>query len=306
MMEKIVVAKGDCHGSEQDIVWMIESLSDRGVRPSDVVVIVAGDFGIPWPGDPDDDAEKLDVLNDLGCQIVAVLGNHEWWSLVKSMPHGIFCNANVHQCVFMGKLYDNIHYVADPAVMTIDGRDYLLIPGADSHDIRDGVLRGLDPLAEGERMDDWYQRNKGEITEFNESFRQKNGYWPQYRIDGVTWWPDEAIRFDELEALLSEQTEFHAVVSHDAPDTFAYEFQLRKSLYDRYPPTEAERKLDKVYKSIGFKHWMHGHFHEDARSVEDPRVMISYYRPHILSDNFHLTRDEEYDMIYPESNYFYR
>lgn len=297
MGDKIVVAKGDCHNDISDVLGITSWFDGKGVPMEDLVMIIAGDFGIPWPGDPADNSRKLAKLDSIGCEIVAVLGNHEWWSLVYSMPEGEFCGANVHECVYGGVRYNHIHYVTDPAVMTIDSKDYLLIPGADSHDIRDGILSGLRPIGEMEDKNSWYAENVGEIREFEETVKQRDGYWPQFRIDGLSWWREETIQFDKLEKILESKRRFHAVISHDAPDTFAYEFQIRRSIWDRYPPTEAERRLDKIYRSIDFDYWIHGHFHSDATSMEDSRVSISYFVPHVLSDNFQLTEDDGYCIL---------
>lgn len=302
MSDKIVVCKGDCHGETFDIEAIAKTMARKGVSMNDLIIVIAGDFGIPWPGYPEDNVEKLAKVNHIGCDVVAVLGNHEWWSLVYSMPDGSFMGADVHECVYDGVKYDNIHYVADPTVMTIDGKDYLLIPGADSHDIADGILYGLRPVGETETIRSWWDENKDEVNEFEGRFKQREHRWPQYRIEGMSWWREEAIQIDKLTSLLDEHgRSFHAVVSHDAPDRFAYEFQLHRSLWERHLPTDDERKLDKIYESLTFRHWVHGHFHADMVSHEDDRVTISYYIPHVLSDNFQLTADDKFDMISSES-----
>ena len=291
--EKIVIAKGDCHGDCSDILYLMQSLSDRGIDLKDVVIIIAGDFGIPWTGRPDSNRENLENLNYFGCDIVALLGNHEWWNLIYSMPQGIFCGANVHQCFYDNVWYENIHYVTDPTVMTIDRKKYLLIPGADSHDIRDGILTGLRPIGETEEYNDWFDEFGPEIEDFAHSKYDELGYYPQFRVEGLSWFREEKIQIDKVCDILLDQNSFHAVVSHDAPAKFAYEFQhrCRSSIFDIYPPTDDEQRLDDIYKSIRFNRWIHGHFHEDMTSREDSRVTISYFVPHVLSDNFQLRKN---------------
>lgn len=307
-MSKIVLAKGDCHGDPYDLIAICDHFRKRNIDLNNVVIFVAGDFGIPWPGHPQETIDKLTALDSTGATIIAVLGNHEWWSLVYSMPQGMLYGGNVHQCFFNNVWYKNIHYVTDPTVMNIDNKSYLLIPGADSHDIRDGILYGLRPIRAMETYREWSAENLKNVQEYEDNFVDEHGYYPQFRIDGITWWREEHPQIDKVNEILNTyrgKEKFQAVISHDAPGVFAYESQRHKSIWDRYPVTEAERQLEDIYNKINFKYWVHGHFHSDAISRTDPRVIVSYYVPKVLSENFSLTTDDKYDMISSESNYWY-
>lgn len=305
-MDKIVLVKGDCHADETDILGMCDHLRGRGVNLKDVVIFIAGDFGIPWPGYPAGNAKKLQLLNDTGATIIAVLGNHEWWSLIESMPQGFLFGSNVHQCFFMNKWYNHIHYVTDPTVMTIDKKRYLLIPGADSHDIQDGIIPVSRPVYEDEPMAHWHEECGQEVRLWVRDFEAKHHYHPTARIDGYSWWKEEAPQLDKVYDIIEKRSDFHAVISHDAPAKFAYEFQKSRSIWSRYPATENERIMEDIYNKINFKYWVHGHFHEDLTSREDSRITISYFIPKVLSDNFSLTTEDKYDMISDESFYWVR
>ena len=292
-----VVVKGDCHGDTKDIENIVRRLSDNGIDAQSVVFFVAGDFGIPWPLFPKEDTNKLERLNRLGCTIVAVLGNHEWWPLVYRMPEAELFGGEVHQCVFGGVWYENIFYVADPTVMSIDGADYLLIPGADSHDIRDGIFSGAEPAVEMQTYDDWKKDNGALVRDFEKRFLRENGRLPQFRTNDVTWFREETVQTDKVRDIVNRQWRFNAVISHDIPAFFVRELQHGLDGFLRYEVTPKEMELQRVHDDISFDMWIVGHFHQDKVSMLDTRTVISYHTPHILSCTKNLTIEEKYDIM---------
>jgi len=81
-----------------------------------------------------------------------------------------------------------------------------------------------------------------------------------YRIQGISWWPEEIPNRKEfnlgLKNLIMSKWEVDYVFTHTAPHSVLPEF------YKSYKPNDPTQKmLDEYYEKLKFKHWYCGHFH---------------------------------------------
>lgn len=86
-----------------------------------------------------------------------------------------------------------------------------------------------------------------------------------HRTEGVSWWPEEMITDDEVDAAISGGP-VDVVVSHDVPltvDLFPHLQALgvtRPWKWDEKSRGNREQ-LDKVFDAVQPKRWYHGHYH---------------------------------------------
>ncbi len=95
----------------------------------------------------------------------------------------------------------------------------------------------------------------------------------EWRVEGVSWWPEELIsrkEEDQILDLLAHDTKFDYVITHTVPKT-VFDFMFPNSIKYNDPTMKL---LDYVNNVIEFKAWYFGHFHDN----------ISYGKYHCVYD----------------------
>lgn len=124
----MIYVTGDTHGG-----FDIDKLFNIPFLPDDILII-CGDFGFVWQRDYTQIAferKKLDLLlNALNCTVLFVDGNHENFPRLNSLPREEKFGAEV------GVVRDRCYHLLRGNVYTINGKKFLAIGGAESHDMK--------------------------------------------------------------------------------------------------------------------------------------------------------------------------
>lgn len=194
----------------------------------DDYVIVCGDFGY-WRNEAD-----LDLLAKRNFTVLFVDGNHEDFDGLKKIPTVQWHGGRVQF------IRENIIHLMRGQNYIIEGKKFLTMGGASSHDISDGILELYDP-------------------NLNEKIRKlRSTHRNMFRINHHSWWKEELPSEEEyscLEETISKNNEYDFVITHCCPSSIQSLLVL-DSEKDRL--TEC---LDDVFKRIEFRHWYFGHYH---------------------------------------------
>lgn len=122
----MVYITGDTHGG-----FDIDKLFFRDFMPDDIVII-CGDFGFVWEMDYPAVVREQQLLNyildSISCTVLFVDGNHENFERLNKLPRIEKFGAEV------GVVRDGCYHLLRGNVYTIEGKTYLAIGGAESHD----------------------------------------------------------------------------------------------------------------------------------------------------------------------------
>jgi len=241
---------GDIHGNAIANFSYRRNPEMRELTENDYLIVL-GDCGIPWNYLTEKrDLHELHWLNERPYKTIFITGNHDNYDLIEQMPQINFCNGIARRAVFKDKTFENIVYIDKPTVLDIQEQHILIIPGADSHDIQNGIIDGYDK--------NWRKLAKA---------KQKNGEY-YFRIKHLTWWPQEKLQIDEIEKILKTDNSFDFILSHECPSS-----QLRY-FSRRFNPTDGEIYLEQVKEKVDYKIWLHGHMHQFANNYYDNIICL--------------------------------
>lgn len=84
-----------------------------------------------------------------------------------------------------------------------------------------------------------------------------------YRIEGVSWWPDEELTYQQAEDCLEKwkHSKVDTLVAHDLPQSFAEGFKL---IYDK---TLTRNLLENMIQARKPKLFIYGHHHRKIKTV---------------------------------------
>lgn len=270
----MIYVTGDIHG----IVYELQDPKLDCLTLDDYVV-VTGDCGIPFGyNSPRFKEDKFEedcwVLRSLPFNVIFVCGNHDDYDFIETLPQiNKFNNNKVRQMIGADSapIY-NVFYIDSPGIYDIADKHCLIIPGADSHDIWDGILDPADP-------------------DFEEKLFEWSNQYKMFRIKHWTWWPQEAIDEKYIQDNIADwmNDHFDLVFSHDCPTIY------NQSIRSRYPDTSGEQALQDVYRVVPFDMWFHGHMHTD-RWYRD-NIACVYYQYVNVDEmdryNYYLIREED-------------
>lgn len=114
--------------------------------------------------------------------------------------------------------------------------------------------------------------HRGQIFNFNgKTFFTMGGALSidkAHRTPNVSWWPEEDIRYLDLEEacenLQRHNMAVDYVLSHAAPMTFLQDLIDKKCLSEPLIDDSNSKVLEKIYKQIKFNRWYFGHYHIEA------------------------------------------
>lgn len=239
------------------------------------IFIVAGDFGCPFGISAPyyrnlvykSDCYQLNHIQEkmemLDSYCLVILGNHDDRIASSQMPftdHPTF--GRVRKMQLMKDIYDHILVIDKPMTMKLQVNndtyaDFLLIPGAKSHDAN--VI--LDP----------------DSPNFKYELKKIRREFVLWRIKNWEWWQDEDVDISALRNLL-QNLDFPPdyIISHEAPARIN-EWYKRPGEPGRRISTEAQEYLEVIRTTIPFNTWVHGHYHfsyEWSEWVDDRMVGI--------------------------------
>ena len=263
-----IAITGDIHGRPIERFSFRKHPELRELKISDYMIIL-GDFGIPFGinapwHEQDKKAEHYAAswLNSQKYTTIAICGNHDDRDAIADMPQVEMFGGIVRTLRFDDQDYHNIVIVDTPQILTIDGYKCLVIPGANSHDISDGILEPDDPDFD---------------TILN---RWSKDPFKRFRINHWSWWENEGVDIAATKELLSAHKDEHFdfILTHDCPSMFHTFFS--RGAY-REVPTESEKYFEELRSTLNFDCWMHGHMHKDlgyppAEEGGDDRIMVLF------------------------------
>lgn len=215
---------GDIHGEVRSLIRFINS--------NEKYCIQLGDFGLIFDN-TEDEKYVLDYLEDLLSQkdkyIFTILGNHENYDFYDKLPESFFMGTKVK------KYTNHIMAVCRGEILTLDGKSFLCLGGADSHD------------------KEWRMEY--------EKINQKKIWWEQEIIS------EEDIQnaYDNLE-WTSGKVDF--ILSHTPPACFCYQ------LYKDGVFSKSELLLEQLLNVAEFDTWYCGHVHTSAcKSIGESAIV---------------------------------
>lgn len=88
----------------------------------------------------------------------------------------------------------------------------------------------------------------------------------QYRVEGISWWPQEQISYKSGQTLLKNILEWRPkmILSHDCPSQFLK--LIFKEKYHQYPSMTHEL-LTQLFELWQPKYWFCGHYHTNLSAI---------------------------------------
>ena len=95
-----------------------------------------------------------------------------------------------------------------------------------------------------------------------------------WRTPGISWWPEEMPSGEEYkEAILNlynYENEVDYIITHTAPTSI-----VNQLIPEIKPPDRLTDFLEDIKKSVKYKHWYFGHFHDD-RDIDKKHTLLYY------------------------------
>lgn len=232
----MIYVTGDTHGG-----WIHRLNTDVFPEQKEMTkndyVIICGDFGI-WDNSKEQ-KYNLDWLEKKPFTTLFVDGNHENFDILDNLPVTTFCGGTVH------KIRPSVIHLMRGQVFTINDHTFFTFGGAQSHDIRDGILDKNDP-----------------------NFRQRKYHLDhhiinaQYRINHSSWWAREMPSKEEMEEgwenLKKHDFKVDYIITH-AP--YSWLLPQMDGGSNIFQPDELTDYLQQVKQNTDYKHWLFGHMH---------------------------------------------
>lgn len=253
---------GDCHSDWTKLLGLHENpwedyrFTDRPeLKPEDYICVL-GDFGLWHYNDYDDENEELDELAQMPYTILWVDGNHDNFDRLYSDEFEIvdFHGGKAH------KIRDNVYHLMRGYVFDFDGKKFFAFGGAQSHDIRDGILDPENYLSKEHLMRDFYLcRLQRQMV----------------RINHYSWWEQELPSDEEMERgkqnLEANDWKVDYVLSHCCPANVA-------SAMGFYDNDILTNYFDEIGFKLDFQHWYFGHYHTNKTPLKGYTCLYSEFR----------------------------
>ena len=238
----MIYATGDTHGGFQR--FRLEYFPEQKEMSKDDYVIICGDFGGVWNGD-EEEQRSLDWLESLPFTTLFVDGNHENYDLLNSYPVEQWNGGKIH------RIRPHVIHLMRGQVFNINGYTFFTMGGAQSHDIKDGIL---DPDA----------------PDFKERYREMKRRLARFRVNHVSWWEQELPSGEEYEEARRnlERVNYAVdyIITHCAPNSIISEIGMNS-----FDPLADF--LEEVRQKAKFHYWLFGHYH-DNKNIGDQFVLL--------------------------------
>ncbi len=282
-----IYVTGDAHGSQSYGHFSVDGFMHRfstasfpeqkGMSKEDYVVI-CGDFGGVWTADrfrvQEPPAEKfsLDWLEEKPFTTLFVPGNHENYDRLIGCQDKRFIDSWFYSKMppeekeklrqgyprrqwhggHVRELRPSVLMLEHGSIFEIDGKSCFAFGGAQSHDIRDGILDPADFPDE---------------DAFKKAYRAKRG--SMFRVRGVSWWEAEMPSREDMEngrrnlnAFMESHGQIDFVFTHDGPAS-------DKMLLGYDGIDDLNRYLESLRSVMKYGKWFFGHLHDNRRVSEN-------------------------------------
>ncbi len=234
----MVYITGDCHADFSKFTK--KHFPEQKSMSRDDIAIVCGDFGI-WHDD-NEERGRLKELSERQFTIAFVDGNHENFDRLYSdeFPIVDFHGGKAHQ------IRENVYHLIRGNIFDFEGKKFFAFGGAQSHDIRDGVLDS----------DDFHSDD-----EFQNTIHRWNKLGRSFWINHVSWWKEELPSREEMDFGLKNLKEYgnsvDYVITHCCPQEIA-------SINGYRNPDKLTMYFNEIARTIKFDKWFFGHYHREC------------------------------------------
>ena len=239
-----IFCTGDCHGNF--LRFEKEYFPEQETMTRDDTMIITGDFGAIWNGEPQD-AKQLDWLEALPFTTLFVCGNHENFDELYAYPVEEWHSGKVH------RIRPHVLHLMRGQVFEMEGYTFFTMGGARSIDVWDGIL---DPDEPDFKLKYWALRRRRAV----------------FRVKHLSWWeqelPSEEEYAEARRNLERVNYEVDYIITHCVPDSVQDELSDGRYLHDKLTGF-----LEEVKNKAKFQYWLAGHYHEN-RNVGDKFVIL--------------------------------
>lgn len=216
-------------------------------------VIICGDFGGVWCNRNETqrsiDDFDLNWLEDKSFTTLFVDGNHENFDELYKYPIKEWHGGKVRE------IRPHVLHLMRGEIFEICGKKFFTFGGAQSYDIKDGII-------EWDEGGEWKKKAK----EWEKSGKL-------FRINHYSWWEQELPTKEELENansnLKKHNFKVDYIITHCCPNAVLadyvmnkfHDMQAVKQYDDRNVLTEF---LDEISERVEFSNWFFGHHHDNA------------------------------------------
>lgn len=247
----MIYITGDCHAEFQK--FSTKRFPEQKVMTRDDYVIVCGDFGI-WH-DTATEKHWLKWLSKKNFTILFVDGNHENFDRLYGDEFEVvdFHGGKAH------KICDNIYHLMRGYIFDIEGKKFLAMGGASSHDIDDGILDTSDysdPKEFANVLNLWLKQGK------------------RFRVNHFSWWKEELPSVEEMELaeknLINSDYKVDYVITHCLPQSVV----TACGFYGSDTLTTFFENL--LNKGLQFNKWYCGHYHFESEVLN--KFVVKYHK----------------------------
>jgi Icc-related predicted phosphoesterase len=85
----------------------------------------------------------------------------------------------------------------------------------------------------------------------------------QYRTEGVSWWPDEELSYEELQTMVDKYRDYkpRVMITHDCPTSIAWEMFVSRWGAPHHK-TRTAQAFQAMFEYHQPEHWFFGHWHD--------------------------------------------
>jgi len=241
----MIFVTGDTHGDFRR--FGKKSFPEQSNLCSDDYVIVCGDFGLLGLTRTKEEEYWRKWLEERPFTICFVCGNHENYDRLFSdeFPVDEWAGGRVR---FLGR---NIIYLGRGQVFDISGNRIFTFGGAASHDLEGEVLSRSDPN---------YAIKKKRLLKANKFFRTEH----------EDWWKEELPTQEEMEDGMLNLKKVGNKVDYIITHCAASDTQKN---FEGYPETPLNVYFESLEKTVDYRHWYFGHYHEN-RGLNDKETIL--------------------------------
>jgi len=243
-----VYITGDCHAEWRR--FSTDFFPDQKDLTRDDFIIVCGDFGI-WH-DTESERWWLKWMEEKPFTILFVDGNHENFDRLMG---GEFEEVDFHGGR-AHKIRENVYHLMRGYVFTLCGKKFFAFGGAQSHDIRDGIL----DEADFENHDDFLK----EVRKWDREDRR-------FRINHLSWWKEEMPSIEEClrgrNNLAENGNSVDYIITHCAPS------ELLPKISDEFEPDALTKYFDIIRGNTKHKTWYCGHYHQNRKFPDNFNIL---------------------------------
>lgn len=228
----MIYITGDCHLDYHK--FNIKNFPEQKDFSQNDYIIICGDFGY-W----DESSEQkfwIKWLSNKPFTILFIDGNHENFDLLNKLPISKWNGGNVH---FISK---NIIHLMRGQVFTIENKTFFTFGGAQSHDIKDGILDKDD------------KNFKTKLKEY-----KKNG--KEFRINHISWWKEEMPNDNEYKEGIFNLNKYNWNIDYII--THATSTSIQEKINENIKANKLTDYFEYIKNNCNYKQWFFGHYHKN-------------------------------------------